>query len=213
MIEKRPSTSIYLLDFSCYRPPNHLIVHFQKFIHHSTLIGDFLPPHHAREEAEQVMFGALDNLFANTRVKPKDIRILVVNPTPSLSCFTLSLFLSLNFRLPSFLFYLVVEEKPEKGLEKIRVLTYTLLVMDSYCHSTVDLIRLESEFDTRSVVKRKINLGCEKRAQIVQEIDEACRSQGQDRNQQYTILYPQFSLLFQLHGTHLLFSLAMSTIT
>ncbi|KAK4284719.1 hypothetical protein QN277_001509 [Acacia crassicarpa] len=44
----------------------------------------------AREEAEQVMFGALDNLFENTKVKPKDIGILVVNcslfnPTPSLS--------------------------------------------------------------------------------------------------------------------------------
>ncbi|KAM0981482.1 hypothetical protein ACFX2H_014433 [Malus domestica] len=44
----------------------------------------------AREEAEQVMYGALDNLFANTHVKPKDIGILVVNcslfnPTPSLS--------------------------------------------------------------------------------------------------------------------------------
>ncbi|KAG8389935.1 hypothetical protein BUALT_Bualt01G0030600 [Buddleja alternifolia] len=44
----------------------------------------------AREEAEQVMFGALDNLFANTNIKPKDIGVLVVNcslfnPTPSLS--------------------------------------------------------------------------------------------------------------------------------
>nr|QYJ54442.1 3-ketoacyl-CoA synthase-like protein [Consolida ajacis] len=44
----------------------------------------------AREEAEEVMFSALDNLFANTAVKPKDIGILVVNcslfnPTPSLS--------------------------------------------------------------------------------------------------------------------------------
>ncbi|XP_047333946.1 3-ketoacyl-CoA synthase 4-like [Impatiens glandulifera] len=44
----------------------------------------------AREEAEQVMFGALDNLFGNTSIKPKDIGILVVNcslfnPTPSLS--------------------------------------------------------------------------------------------------------------------------------
>ncbi|CAI0438029.1 unnamed protein product [Linum tenue] len=54
----------------------------------------FVPPRPsmqaAREEAEQVMFGALDNLFANTNVKPKDIGILVVNcslfnPTPSLS--------------------------------------------------------------------------------------------------------------------------------
>ncbi|KAE8672848.1 3-ketoacyl-CoA synthase 9 [Hibiscus syriacus] len=44
----------------------------------------------AREEVEQVMFGALDKLFANTNVKPRDIGILVVNcslfnPTPSLS--------------------------------------------------------------------------------------------------------------------------------
>ncbi|KAG6748888.1 hypothetical protein POTOM_048826 [Populus tomentosa] len=44
----------------------------------------------AREEAEQVMFGALDNLFTNTQVNPKSIGILVVNcslfnPTPSLS--------------------------------------------------------------------------------------------------------------------------------
>lgn len=54
----------------------------------------FIPPQPsmaaARAEAEQVMFGALDNLFANTNVKPKDIGILVVNcslfnPTPSLS--------------------------------------------------------------------------------------------------------------------------------
>lgn len=44
----------------------------------------------ARKEAEAVMFGALDELFAKTNVKPKDIGILVVNcslfnPTPSLS--------------------------------------------------------------------------------------------------------------------------------
>ncbi|MBA0614212.1 hypothetical protein Godav_014533 [Gossypium davidsonii] len=54
----------------------------------------YLPPRPsmaaAREEAEQVMFGALDKLFANTNVKPRDIGILVVNcslfnPTPSLS--------------------------------------------------------------------------------------------------------------------------------
>ncbi|KAG8364333.1 hypothetical protein BUALT_Bualt19G0118000 [Buddleja alternifolia] len=44
----------------------------------------------AREEAEQVMFGALDNLFSATGIKPNDVGILVVNcslfnPTPSLS--------------------------------------------------------------------------------------------------------------------------------
>jgi 3-ketoacyl-CoA synthase len=44
----------------------------------------------ARKEAEMVMFGAIDELLAKTRVKPKDIGILIVNcslfnPTPSLS--------------------------------------------------------------------------------------------------------------------------------
>jgi 3-ketoacyl-CoA synthase len=44
----------------------------------------------AREEAEAVMFGCLDELFEKTKVKPKDIGVLVVNcslfnPTPSLS--------------------------------------------------------------------------------------------------------------------------------
>ncbi|KAG0498105.1 hypothetical protein HPP92_002796 [Vanilla planifolia] len=44
----------------------------------------------ARKEAEDVMFGALDELFAKTNLKPKDVGILVVNcslfnPTPSLS--------------------------------------------------------------------------------------------------------------------------------
>lgn len=115
--------SIYLIDFSCYKPPSNLAVKFTKFIQHSKLKGDFdesslefqrkilersglgedtylpeamhkIPPTpcmaSAREEAEQVMYGALDNLFANTKIKPKDIGILVVNcslfnPTPSLS--------------------------------------------------------------------------------------------------------------------------------
>ncbi|XP_071689011.1 3-ketoacyl-CoA synthase 9-like [Rutidosis leptorrhynchoides] len=44
----------------------------------------------ARQEAEEVMFGALDNLFKSTKINSKDIGILVVNcslfnPTPSLS--------------------------------------------------------------------------------------------------------------------------------
>nr|XP_023888186.1 3-ketoacyl-CoA synthase 11-like [Quercus suber]POE66510.1 3-ketoacyl-coa synthase 11 [Quercus suber] len=44
----------------------------------------------ARKEAEMVMFGAVDDLLAKTRVKVKDIGILIVNcsvfnPTPSLS--------------------------------------------------------------------------------------------------------------------------------
>ncbi|KAL0414446.1 UNVERIFIED_CONTAM: 3-ketoacyl-CoA synthase 20 [Sesamum radiatum] len=44
----------------------------------------------AREEAEMIICGAIDDLFAKTRVKPRDIGILVVNisafnPTPSLA--------------------------------------------------------------------------------------------------------------------------------
>ncbi|KAK6927197.1 3-Oxoacyl-[acyl-carrier-protein (ACP)] synthase III, C-terminal [Dillenia turbinata] len=43
-----------------------------------------------REEASMVMFGALDELFDKTRIRPKDVGVLVVNcsifnPTPSLS--------------------------------------------------------------------------------------------------------------------------------
>ncbi|PNX87014.1 3-ketoacyl-CoA synthase 11-like protein, partial [Trifolium pratense] len=53
-----------------------------------------LPPNpsmkEARKEAEMVMFGAIDELFSKTSIKPKDIGILIVNcslfcPTPSLS--------------------------------------------------------------------------------------------------------------------------------
>lgn len=120
MTRPRP---VYLVDYACYRPPEHLQVKFNQFMEHSKLTGDFdesslefqrkilersglgeetyvpeamhcIPPKPsmaaAREEAEQVMYGALDILFANTSIKPKDIGILVVNcslfnPTPSLS--------------------------------------------------------------------------------------------------------------------------------
>ncbi|KAI4380052.1 hypothetical protein MLD38_006281 [Melastoma candidum] len=49
----------------------------------------------ARKEAENVMFGALDELFTKTKVKPKDIGILIVNcslfnPTPSLSAMVIN---------------------------------------------------------------------------------------------------------------------------
>ncbi|KAF8377926.1 hypothetical protein HHK36_031314 [Tetracentron sinense] len=114
---------VYLVDYSCYRPPSQYKVRYDQFLEHSRLTGDFdesslefqrkilersglgeethvpeamhsIPPRPsmaaARKEAELVMFGALDNLFLNTSVKPKDIGILVVNcslfnPTPSLS--------------------------------------------------------------------------------------------------------------------------------
>ncbi|KAM7250580.1 hypothetical protein ACFE04_022463 [Oxalis oulophora] len=114
---------VYLVDYACYRPPDHLKAPYHRFMEHSRLTGDFddsslefqrkilersglgddtyvpeamhyVPPRPsmaaAREEAEQVMFGSLDLLFANTGINPKDIGILVVNcslfnPTPSLS--------------------------------------------------------------------------------------------------------------------------------
>ncbi|KAJ6796622.1 Uncharacterized protein M6B38_219435 [Iris pallida] len=114
---------VFLIDFACHRPPDHLMVRSRQFAEHSRLCGEFndssldfqlkilersglgdetyvpdamhhLPPRPsmaaARAEAEQVMFGALDNLFSATAVNPKDIGILVVNcslfnPTPSLS--------------------------------------------------------------------------------------------------------------------------------
>ncbi|XVF63847.1 hypothetical protein PTKIN_Ptkin09bG0119600 [Pterospermum kingtungense] len=120
MTRPRP---VYLVDYSCYRPPEHLKAPYGRFMEHSRLTGDFdgsslefqrkilersglgeetyvpkamhnIPPTPsmaaAREEAEEVMFGALDVLFKNTNVNPKDIGILVVNcslfnPTPSLS--------------------------------------------------------------------------------------------------------------------------------
>ncbi|MFQ6619727.1 hypothetical protein Gotur_000404 [Gossypium turneri] len=120
MTRPRP---VYLVDYSCYRPPDHLKAPYGRFLEHSRLTGDFdesslefqrkilersglgeetyvpkamhsIPPTPsmaaARKEAEEVMFGALDTLFRNTNVSPKDIGILVVNcslfnPTPSLS--------------------------------------------------------------------------------------------------------------------------------
>lgn len=120
MTRPRP---VYLVDYFCYRAPDHLKASNEQFMKHSRLTGVFdesslefqrkilersglgeetyvpeamhsIPPHPsmaaAREEAEQVMYGALNSLFANTNVKPKDIGILVVNcslfnPTPSLS--------------------------------------------------------------------------------------------------------------------------------
>lgn len=49
----------------------------------------------ARKEAEMVMYGALDQLFEKTFIKPKDIGILIVNcslfnPTPSLSAMVIN---------------------------------------------------------------------------------------------------------------------------
>jgi len=63
-------------------------------------VGTYLPPaiinqepktmKASREEAEVVMFGCLDDLFAKTGIRPKDVGVLIVNcslfnPTPSLT--------------------------------------------------------------------------------------------------------------------------------
>ncbi|CAL1370549.1 unnamed protein product [Linum trigynum] len=76
---------------------------FQQRILHSSGIGDetYIPKaimaqencatmKEGRAEASMVMFGALDELFEKTRIRPKDVGVLVVNcsifnPTPSLS--------------------------------------------------------------------------------------------------------------------------------
>ncbi|KAJ8753139.1 hypothetical protein K2173_017705 [Erythroxylum novogranatense] len=114
----------YLLEFACYRPPDHLKISKEEFIKlaresgkfneaaieyqqrvlKNSGIGDetymprevFRPTDYkitlkdGREEAAIVMFGAVDDLLAATKIRPKDIRILVVNcgalnTTPSLS--------------------------------------------------------------------------------------------------------------------------------
>ncbi|KAK5843912.1 3-ketoacyl-CoA synthase 4 [Gossypium arboreum] len=115
--------SIYLVDYACYLPPQHLKADHRYFMEYAKEAADFdestmeflrkimersglgdetgappsmhcFPPRTsmaaARQEAELVMFGALDTLFASTNVKPRDVGILVVNcslfnPTPSLT--------------------------------------------------------------------------------------------------------------------------------
>ncbi|KAM7268384.1 hypothetical protein ACFE04_010550 [Oxalis oulophora] len=115
--------SVYLVDFTCYRPPKELKISKEEFIdlakksghfndsaidyQHKVLqssgIGDetyvprlvFTPGRKinlkdGREEASIQIFGAIDDLFASTNIKPHQIKILIVNcgvlnPTPSLS--------------------------------------------------------------------------------------------------------------------------------
>lgn len=118
----KPRT-VYLVDYSCYKPPVTCRVPFSSFMEHSRLIlkdnpksvefqmrilersglGEetclppaihYIPPtptmESARNEAQMVIFTAMEDLFKNTGLKPKDIDILIVNcslfsPTPSLS--------------------------------------------------------------------------------------------------------------------------------
>lgn len=120
--------AVYLVDFSCYRPPDNCRVPFATFMEHSRLMNYFdqksldfqmrilersglseetcfppalhyIPPRPtmeaSREEAQLVIFTALDDLFARTGIRPKDIDILIVNcslfcPTPSLSAMVIN---------------------------------------------------------------------------------------------------------------------------
>ncbi|PIN16608.1 Very-long-chain 3-oxoacyl-CoA synthase [Handroanthus impetiginosus] len=96
---------VYLVDFACYKPVPSLLITREMVVEKKVLersglgdrtyasgIKDFPPKRPfecAREEAETVIYGAVDALFAKTQVKPIDIGIVVVNisafnPTPSL---------------------------------------------------------------------------------------------------------------------------------
>ncbi len=90
----------HIQKFGLFDPKS---IHFQQMILERSGLGDNtylpsashnIPPSSSmkisRAEAEAVVFGCLDELFEKTKVKPKDIGVLVVNcslfnPTPSLS--------------------------------------------------------------------------------------------------------------------------------
>mmetsp|Transcript_34072 Transcript_34072/g.87893 ORF Transcript_34072/g.87893 Transcript_34072/m.87893 type:complete len:386 (-) Transcript_34072:428-1585(-) len=113
-------TQVYLVDFATYKPPpsykksstknirelfkdqySEELFDFQLRVFERSGVGEeaYWPPgiwnleftmENARKEAEVVMFGALDDLFAKTGITPKDVDILIVNcslfcPTPSLT--------------------------------------------------------------------------------------------------------------------------------
>ncbi|WVZ83240.1 hypothetical protein U9M48_030408 [Paspalum notatum var. saurae] len=107
--------AVYLVDYACFRTAPNCRVPFSTFLEHAkqrpvhdqtagavgARRGDVPPPAHhyiptyehctldaARGEVELVVFSALDDLFAKTRVSPAAVDIVVVNcslfcPTPS----------------------------------------------------------------------------------------------------------------------------------
>ncbi|KAG7560552.1 Thiolase-like [Arabidopsis thaliana x Arabidopsis arenosa] len=121
-------SSVFLLDFSCYRPPDHLKITKSDFIELAMKSGNFnetaielqrkvldqsgigeesymprvvFKPGHrvnlrdGREEAAMVIFGAIDELLAATKINVKHIKILVLNcgvlnTTPSLSAMVIN---------------------------------------------------------------------------------------------------------------------------
>ncbi|KAG8373895.1 hypothetical protein BUALT_Bualt11G0072800 [Buddleja alternifolia] len=131
--------STYLVDFTCYLPPDELKISKEEYIELAKKSGQFndvaiqfqqrvlknsglgeetyLPravfhPNYqkdlktGREEAATLMSGAVDELFAATGIRPKDIRILIVNcgvlnTTPSLSAMLINRY-KLSHRIQSF---------------------------------------------------------------------------------------------------------------
>ncbi|KAL0890330.1 hypothetical protein Bca101_014313 [Brassica carinata] len=121
-------SSVFLLDFSCYRPPDHFkttksdfielamksgnfnetSIELQRKVLEQSGIGEesymprvvFKPGHKVnlrdgREEAAMVIFGAIDELLAETKINVKHIKILVLNcgvlnTTPSLSAMVIN---------------------------------------------------------------------------------------------------------------------------
>ncbi|XP_058076318.1 3-ketoacyl-CoA synthase 7-like [Magnolia sinica] len=117
-----PSKRIYLIDFSCYSPPDFFRIPSATYIEHAHLIDAFnedlvdfqlkvlersglgnetcLPmtmnqlPHDgslsaSRREVKDVLFAAVEDLFAKNHIDPKTIDIIVSNcsifaPTPSI---------------------------------------------------------------------------------------------------------------------------------
>jgi 3-ketoacyl-CoA synthase len=122
--------TIFLVDFECYRPPEHLKVTYDRFdigsreanvfneeamdfqnrilaksaLSEDTFFPAGLHKHPpianmalAREEAELVMFNAVEKLLERTGLHPRQIDVLVVNcslfnPTPSLSAMIINKF-------------------------------------------------------------------------------------------------------------------------
>ncbi|KAL6508484.1 hypothetical protein OROHE_021617 [Orobanche hederae] len=118
--------STYLVDFACYVPPDELKCHFsttsiefQQRVLNNSGLGDqtYLPwtifhPDYkkdlkgGREEAALLMYGATDELFSTTGLRPKDIKILIINcgvlnTTPSLSAMLINRY-KLSHQIQSF---------------------------------------------------------------------------------------------------------------
>lgn len=124
----RVKSTVYLVDFATYQPPDELKMPHDRFMKRTREVGWFteesiefqekllyrtglgnetyfppgihkIPPdlgmQSAREEAEMVLSGCMDDLLKKTKLNPKDIDILIVNcslfnPTPSLAAMVIN---------------------------------------------------------------------------------------------------------------------------